>query len=255
MSAIRINELARELEVKSKAIIDYLREIGVTDKRSDWSALDEDIANKVSEHFHAPSREAHNQDRVATSREQQLRAQIAELEAQLVAMAKEPTFKVSDKGEVSVCRLGNFSLMLYAEEWKLVMVRKIGEGVFRKFALYPEDEEWKRLFELIPGLERLRRFIAANRDALATRAALTAQLGGQMSGHLALRHPQSNGNVETGPTQGAEADPDIADADMVEAPDGWNNLDATKGMGYPARESGRYGSHPSHDGFDDESEP
>ena len=35
----------------------------------------------------------------------------------------------------------------------------------------------------------------------------------------------------------------------------WDNLDATKGIGYPARESGRYGSHPSHDGFDDESEP
>jgi hypothetical protein len=39
----------------------------------------------------------------------------------------------------------------------------------------------------------------------------------------------------------------------IEAPDWWNNLDATKGIGYPVRESGRYGSHPSHDGFDDES--
>lgn len=32
-------------------------------------------------------------------------------------------------------------------------------------------------------------------------------------------------------------------------PDG---LDATKGIGYPAREVGRYGSHPQHDGSDDE---
>ncbi len=45
------------------------------------------------------------------------------------------------------------------------------------------------------------------------------------------------------------------DLDDVEAPDGWMNLDATKNIGYPAREQGRYGSHPSHDGFDDESEP
>jgi hypothetical protein len=37
--------------------------------------------------------------------------------------------------------------------------------------------------------------------------------------------------------------------------EGWNDLDATKGIGYPAREEGRYGSYPSHDGFDDESEP
>ena len=30
---IRINELARELEVKAKAIIDYLPEAGVTEKK------------------------------------------------------------------------------------------------------------------------------------------------------------------------------------------------------------------------------
>jgi hypothetical protein len=41
----------------------------------------------------------------------------------------------------------------------------------------------------------------------------------------------------------------------AEAPPWRNNLDATKNYGYPARESGRYGSHPSHDGFDDESKP
>ena len=31
------------------------------------------------------------------------------------------------------------------------------------------------------------------------------------------------------------------------------NLDAKKSWGYPCREEGRYGSYPSHDGFDDES--
>jgi len=41
----------------------------------------------------------------------------------------------------------------------------------------------------------------------------------------------------------------------VESPPWANNLDATKNCGYPAREEGRYGSYPSHDGFDDESEP
>jgi translation initiation factor IF-2 len=33
MSKIRINDLARELEVKSKAILDVLPEIGVTEKK------------------------------------------------------------------------------------------------------------------------------------------------------------------------------------------------------------------------------
>lgn len=32
-------------------------------------------------------------------------------------------------------------------------------------------------------------------------------------------------------------------------------LDSTKNYGFPCRENGRYGSHPSHDGFDDESSP
>jgi len=41
----------------------------------------------------------------------------------------------------------------------------------------------------------------------------------------------------------------------IEEPEWRHNLDATKGIGYPAREEGRYGSHAAHDGFDDESKP
>ena len=41
----------------------------------------------------------------------------------------------------------------------------------------------------------------------------------------------------------------------IEAPEWWNSLDASKGIGYPVRESGRYGSYPAHDGFGDESDP
>jgi len=59
----------------------------------------------------------------------------------------------------------------------------------------------------------------------------------------------SEGN--DGPVEGDETD-----AYCVEAPDGGMNIDATKDIGYPAREWGsRYGSHPTHDSFDDESEP
>lgn len=36
---------------------------------------------------------------------------------------------------------------------------------------------------------------------------------------------------------------------------GRDTMDATKGIGYPVRECGRYGSHPSHDDFGDESPP
>jgi translation initiation factor IF-2 len=51
MGKIRINDLARELEVKSRAILDYLPEIAITDKRSHSSALEDEDAEKVRRHF------------------------------------------------------------------------------------------------------------------------------------------------------------------------------------------------------------
>src|SRR3984957_5365794 len=47
MSKIRINDLARELEVKSKSILDVLPEIGVTEKKSHSSSLEDHEAEKV----------------------------------------------------------------------------------------------------------------------------------------------------------------------------------------------------------------
>src|SRR5207237_8358270 len=65
MSKIRINELARELEVKPKVITDYLPEIGITDKKSHSSALEEDVANKVRERFHSAGEEQVAEPQVA----------------------------------------------------------------------------------------------------------------------------------------------------------------------------------------------
>ena len=48
---IRINELARELEVKAKLIIDYLPEAGVTEKKTHSSSIEVAAAEKVRRHF------------------------------------------------------------------------------------------------------------------------------------------------------------------------------------------------------------
>ena len=48
---IRINELARELEVKARAILDYLPEAGVTEKKTHSSSIDVAAAEKVTKHF------------------------------------------------------------------------------------------------------------------------------------------------------------------------------------------------------------
>src|SRR5262249_53847911 len=57
MSKVRINDLARELEVKSKAILDVLTSVGVTEKKTHSSSLEEHEAEKVRAHFRA-SRDA-----------------------------------------------------------------------------------------------------------------------------------------------------------------------------------------------------
>src|SRR5207237_2508981 len=51
MSKVRINDLARELEVKSKAILDVLPKVGVTEKKTHSSSIEVDEAERVRKHF------------------------------------------------------------------------------------------------------------------------------------------------------------------------------------------------------------
>jgi translation initiation factor IF-2 len=52
---IRINDLARELEVKSKAILDALEVVGVSEKKTHSSSIEEDEAERVRKYFSAKS--------------------------------------------------------------------------------------------------------------------------------------------------------------------------------------------------------
>ncbi len=60
MGGIRINELARELEVKSRAILECLKELGITEKKSHSSSVDDETAAKIRAYFggHAEAHEA-----------------------------------------------------------------------------------------------------------------------------------------------------------------------------------------------------
>src|SRR6185312_10260007 len=58
MSKVRINDLARELEVKSKPILDALIAVGVTEKKTHSSSIEEDEAEKVRAYFARGSRSA-----------------------------------------------------------------------------------------------------------------------------------------------------------------------------------------------------
>jgi len=56
MTKVRINDLARELEVKSKSILDALTAVGVTEKKTHSSSIEFDEAEKVREYLTRGSR-------------------------------------------------------------------------------------------------------------------------------------------------------------------------------------------------------
>src|SRR5215471_17209423 len=68
MKKIRINELARELEVKAHEILDRLPELGVTEKKTHSSSIDEDVALKLRRLFGQDVPEDHGASAVETPR-------------------------------------------------------------------------------------------------------------------------------------------------------------------------------------------
>src|ERR1039457_531512 len=58
MSKIRINDLARELEVKSREILDVLTTVGVTEKKTHSSSLEDYEADLVRKHLRGRSEAA-----------------------------------------------------------------------------------------------------------------------------------------------------------------------------------------------------
>jgi len=58
MSKVRINDLARELEEKSRAILDALKAVGVTESKTHSSSIEDDEAEKVRAYFKRGGRPA-----------------------------------------------------------------------------------------------------------------------------------------------------------------------------------------------------
>ncbi len=63
MSKIRINVLAREMEVKSHLILEALPELGVAEKLTHSSSIDDDLAVRIKHHFGIPSSHVADQSR------------------------------------------------------------------------------------------------------------------------------------------------------------------------------------------------
>jgi translation initiation factor IF-2 len=67
MSKIRINDLARELEVKSKEILDVLTTVGVTEKKTHSSSLEDHEADLVRKHLRGRSESTSSSARASRS--------------------------------------------------------------------------------------------------------------------------------------------------------------------------------------------
>src|SRR6266849_4773606 len=73
---VRINELARELEVKAKAIIDLLPGFGVTEKKTHSSSIPVDVAEKVRKQIQGVA-EAEAQAEAAAKAEKEAKEAVA----------------------------------------------------------------------------------------------------------------------------------------------------------------------------------
>src|SRR3984885_1554945 len=89
---IRINELARELEGKAKAIIDYFPEAGVNEKKKHSSSIEVEAAVRVREHFRAlaDAEAAAEQKAVADKAAKEAAARAARMKPVVVAPAPAP---------------------------------------------------------------------------------------------------------------------------------------------------------------------
>src|ERR1700728_3200207 len=86
MSKIRINELARQLEVKSREVIDKLHELGIAEKVTHSSSIDEDKADQLRRYY---SGESHAPLPAATRRNGSSAAVVEESEEQTHEAPKE----------------------------------------------------------------------------------------------------------------------------------------------------------------------
>src|SRR5258708_22777078 len=99
---IRINELARELEVKAKAIIDYLHEAAVTEKKTHSSSIEVDAAERVRKHFRdAAQAEAAAEEKVAAEKAaKEAAAKAARMKPAAVAHPPAPPVAVAPRAPV-----------------------------------------------------------------------------------------------------------------------------------------------------------
>ncbi|HET7150741.1 MAG TPA: translation initiation factor IF-2 [Candidatus Acidoferrum sp.] len=86
---VRINELARELEVKAKAIIDLLSGFGVTEKKTHSSSIPVDVAEKVRKAIHGVA-EAEAQAEAAAKAEKEAKEAAAKAARMKPATAGAP---------------------------------------------------------------------------------------------------------------------------------------------------------------------
>lgn len=280
---VRVNDLARELQVRAKEIIDLLPEFGVTEKKTHSSDIPADAAEKVRKRINpsanaavdpettapagpgakpeptASSEEGTPQPPVATPPE--ARGKTATPPA-AAAATEPPEQRMSDScvcdGVNQNCRYcGGSGIMEHRlgpafDDYSLR--RRAIEETRAKAS--PRPSWWFPSYSSAPLPPETKCPKGCGRwvESQKVQSHLANCTGVRVAPAQKSEPTSSRIANEAGAGQvTSDKDPTRQDTTLVAARD--KNLDASKLYAHAYREHGKYGSHPSHDGFGDESSP
>jgi hypothetical protein len=150
----RINVLARELGVKAHEIVDALPELGVTEKKTHSSSIDDDVAEKLRQRFAVPAaKELAPRTRQDFSQEGDHQHQDASLRPALLIQAKELATKTGPTSLLKHYIKIRTNLRQYAfdsgapeADWRSVIFRDITNGgILLTYESLPDNAEGSRI--------------------------------------------------------------------------------------------------------------
>ena len=121
---LRINELARELEVKAQAILEALPKVGVGGKKTHSSSLEAETAEQIRELFRRQDEDVNDQGKVSE------KAKNPELlEAEVVILANDEFHKVAGRVKQEVGSMDSKKIFFEWNEWLKRSAKKHKQNV------------------------------------------------------------------------------------------------------------------------------
>lgn len=159
---VRVNELARELKLPSKAIVKILPELGVIEKKTHSSGLAYDIAIRVSNYFNKQMRSEDDSTRQRVN-EEYIGLALFEGRFRIVELRPDGTYKY-------VSALGNFHDLFYTVGSNTKALKEAVEELEDLLnARTAKEADFQQFFENHPSFIMTDDHVEARADVLLTR--------------------------------------------------------------------------------------